>query len=438
MQAQIVPSWVVRKSWQGEVQLLKTITYVTVMESRLRKKATPRARFLLKAGRVFGTDLLSTEGGTHAAALGAEIQEEILRELFAEFNGKLWGIGEGSIPPTVIKTPPPEVYRACEEVEFLEQYMRFCAWISTFPRLPFGDSFWHVNSYIVQCLLDGKPTGPEISVSTHDIRESGHWQNYIPRKGDLAHSRTLGTCIIKDTPRVANMSTIYKYIMSTPLQDIRALRIWNVVVVYHRCVLLSRPSESLAETAGSVLSFINEKWRGTHPRNVHQVVCAASIRMAHMRGLGGEDAILASTLNAYFNCTGPEKWHFLTETRHRHHPAADGANGAVFRKVCIQRSVRQDLAPLWLQSTILDLVRWGQLHLCKKIPFPMQFLLPDEKNSSTDITNALTHVSTGRRDILREVTKSFLPDLMPSVLWQRLGLTTQSLPDHLRPGKHAR
>ena len=60
------------------------------------------------------------------------------------------------------------------------------------------------------------------------------------------------------------VSKVYAYVMTTLLADTRSLRLWTMVVAFHRYVRICRPSEALAETVGSVLNFMQKKWFGTH------------------------------------------------------------------------------------------------------------------------------------------------------------------------------
>ena len=77
------------------------------------------------------------------------------------------------------------------------------------------------------------------------------------------------------------------------------MRLWHVIRVYHRSVHMAVTSETLAEHAGSVLRFLERKTHGSIG-SVGFLVWSARLRMAGLRGLGGEDAILAAALNIHF------------------------------------------------------------------------------------------------------------------------------------------
>ena len=120
--------------------------------------------------------------------------------------------------------------------------------------------------------LEGKRVGDPWTAPKDDIREAGQWQLFAPRCGTLAHSVVAGNCQIISTVRSTNISKLYAYIMTTPINEVRAVGVWNVIVAFHRCVHLGRATEALAETAGGVLRHTEMKWKGCHPRNVRQLI----------------------------------------------------------------------------------------------------------------------------------------------------------------------
>jgi len=48
------------------------------------------------------------------------------------------------------------------------------------------------------------------------------------------------------------------------------------------------------------LRHMEMKWKGCHPRHVHQLIWAANLRMAGLRGVGGEEGFLTTALNTHF------------------------------------------------------------------------------------------------------------------------------------------
>ena len=68
-------------------------------------------------------------------------------------------------------------------------------------------------------------------------------------------------------------------------------------------------SESLAETVGSFLSYL----QGAMPnQSVRRVAWKAQVRALGIRGEGGEEGFLAMALNNHFRCDGPAGWHVCT------------------------------------------------------------------------------------------------------------------------------
>ena len=377
---------------------------------------------------------------------GTSHEEEIsLIALYNEFNGAIWGRPPGSISRSVIRDPPAEVYLPCSPNQFVDEYRHFREWIYGLRRLPYAGEFFKVSGYKVQKAdSQGKPHGSPWIATLQDIREAGRWQHYIPRSGTIAHSRRYGVCVIVDVVSEAIMSKVYRYIMSTPLQEIRFLGFWRVVTAFHRCVHMSRPSEALAETTGSILRFMSQKWGDCHPMGLRYIANAAVTRLAGLRGLDGEEGILATALNLHFRSKGPEGWHFTQRRR----PLA--AQGAAVQKAMLKSQVRRDALPPWVESTVVDLHRAKQIDLTKTLPRPLQLALKLHPGSRNDDDNAPavggssapavggSSTSASRRDSIAAQTSHFEPDTLPSDVFRKLNITALSLPAHLRPGKHPR
>eukprot|EP00974_Lingulodinium_polyedra_P032005 3082327-Lingulodinium_polyedra.AAC.1 len=67
--------------------------------------------------------------------------------------------------------------------------------------------------------------------------------------------------------------------MATGNMEIQCRTIWHVVRAFHLCALLSVPSESIPETAGSVLRDAATKAAG-RPKPVDVFARAARVRLA--------------------------------------------------------------------------------------------------------------------------------------------------------------
>ena len=430
--------WVVKKHVQGGIRFMDSACYKAEMEDQLWRHADAGAIFNRHVDRVFGPHMLKFGGTSH--------EEEIsLIALYNEFNGAIWGRPPGSISRSVIRDPPAEVYLPCSPNQFVDEYRHFREWIYGLRRLPYAGEFFKVSGYKVQKAdSQGKPHGSPWIATLQDIREAGRWQHYIPRSGTIAHSRRYGVCVIVDVVSEAIMSKVYRYIMSTPLQEIRFLGFWRVVTAFHRCVHMSRPSEALAETTGSILRFMSQKWGDCRPMGLRYIANAAVMRLAGLRGLDGEEGILATALNLHFRSKGPEGWHFTQRRR----PLA--AQGAAVQKAMLKSQVRRDALPPWVESTVVDLHRAKQIDLTKTLPRPLQLALKLHPGSRNDDDNAPavggssapavggSSTSASRRDSIAAQTSHFEPDTLPSDVFRKLNITALSLPAHLRPGKHPR
>ena len=87
--------------------------------------------------------------------------------------------------------------------------------------------------------------------------------------------------------------------MIIPYLEISCLKKQRLVHSYLRCTLLALLSESLADSVGSVLADAAQKATGK-PKEVCTFIQATVIRLAGLRGHGGEEGILADALNTHF------------------------------------------------------------------------------------------------------------------------------------------
>ena len=126
-------------------------------------------------------------------------------------------------------------------------------------------------------------------------------------------SRTHGLCIYVKAEREAELRKVYAYVQSTPLGEIRAMQLWNVVLAYQFVVHISVTSESLAETVGSFLHNLEQK-AFRQPLSDANLALRTSLKAAGMRGLGGEDAIMDAALCRHFDSRDPALWHFTHKT----------------------------------------------------------------------------------------------------------------------------
>lgn len=422
--------WLVKKLVSGRFRYMPLTTYETRLEEEILKRTDIVTAFELHTDRAFGSTMLDN---VH----GPTLQEENgVLALYDEFNGKLWGLALGSIPRDVIKDPPKEVYVKCTRASFLEQYRHFREWVYGFRRLPYAAEFFKVSGYKVQQLDDqGIAHGLPWIASAADIREAGRWQHHIPRPGTRAHSRQHGKCMIIEVVSKPILTKVYRYIMSTSLAEIRSLGIWNIVVAFHRCVHIGRPSESLAETVGSILNHMEAQWSGSHPMGTHFIVNAVMARIAGLRGVGGEEGVLTTALNLHFRCNGPEGWHFVQRGR----PLA---TGAAAKKAELKNQVRRSKLPPWVDTLVRDLCRKRELHLVKPLPnklkMALQFHAIDEDDEAGASAIGDKTAGAARRGLVADGKRAYEPQVLPADVFRKLNITALSLPAHLRPGQRTR
>ena len=417
--------WVVKKLVNSRFHCMPWLAYSHLVEQEMWKHVDANVAFQMHIDRVFGPHLMEEHGRDPKDV------EMSLTALYNEFNGRLWGLAAGSIPRDVDADPPAEVYAPCSCAAFIEQYRHLREWAYGFRRLPYAGEFFKVSSYILRKMDDkGNAYGSQWTSSPEDIREAGRWQHHIARPGTVAHSRRFGRCIVVDVVSEVIVSKVYAYVMTTPLAEIRSLGLWNIVVAFHRCIHIGRPSEALAETVGSILNFMQKKWSGTHPMGTQFLVNATLARASGLRGVGGEEGILATALNIHFRCKGPEGWHFVQRSR----PLAIGA---ATKKAALKNVVHRSKLPLWVDALVVDLWKQRKMNFAKILPRPLKMALTFHEDDDND-AQATLPASSSRRNMVAAGRKAYEPNKLADDVFRKLNITALSLPGHLRPGKHFR
>jgi hypothetical protein len=381
-----------------------------------------RHKFLLLGHSLFGPAMVLNLASVRVTELS-----QPLAAVFEMCRGRFWDRPSSASASlsNVMKNPPRELSEAISEETFCGEYDRLRQWLRGVDDLPFGHEFFNATGFRVQILDEqDQLLGDPFAISPKEIMDS--WPpRYVPPRGTQITSRTFGRCRLLDVSRSPDMDKFYEYAMSTPLAEIRHRGIWHVIVAWHFYVHAATSSESLAESVGSFLNLFRHRNTngGLHTK---RIAWGAHLRSAGLRGLGGEDGILAMALNMHFRCRSPDGWHFQTKTVK---PAAGGAKGAHLR-----REVELLRRPLWFGTPLVDLVKSGQIDLCKSLPWPDQFML-----SRQECKREAPQCATKRRRTLEQMAdKSYEPDHMDQSLWQRLGISVLSLPGHLRPGTNPR
>jgi hypothetical protein len=139
------------------------------------------------------------------------------------------------------------------------------------------------------------------------------------------------------------------------------------------------------------------------------------LRVCGLKGLGGEEGVLATALNLHFGCEGPEKWHFRASQCF--------GRGAAVEHAEVQRLVEQERLPSWARYPLRDAVRQGRLVLCRGVPSPEKFL--PELNSS-DEDDDTGEPSARRRKRHRLFLESFVANELSPSVWKGVGLRMAS------------
>ena len=204
--------------------------------------------------------------------------------------------------------------------------------------------------------------------------------------------------------------------------EIRARRVWHIVLWWRFTVHAAVSTESLAETVGSFLAQIN---RSQANLSVRRIALAAQWKALGIRGAGGEEGFLSMALNNHFVCQSPEGWHLF--------PSNQSSKSSHWRKANIQRNLRLQNAPVWIGEHLLDLCATRQVRLCKHLPWPWEFAV-----SATEARDKQQSATVKRKRVEESTRRQLEPESLSARLWQHLGVTRHVLPSHARPGRRPR
>ena len=181
---------------------------------------------------------------------------------------------------------------------------------------------------------------------------------------------------------------------------------------------LSMSADSLAESVGSQLQYI----RSRHNRggmSTTRVALASQLKAAGLKGIGGEDGIMAMALNAHFQCRGPEGWHFLCK---------NSAHGEQKNLTQLRAEARLWNQPAWVTSYLCDVAKSSVMRLCKHLPSVDSFMLTKEERKN----DLGAHQKRQRID--EHSNAAYEPRHLSATLWKHLTITTASLSKNIRPG----
>ena len=167
------------------------------------------------------------------------------------------------------------------------------------------------------------------------------------------------------------------------------------------------------------------KWKGSHPRNVRELIWATNFRMAGLRGVSGEEGFLATALNVHFQTFGPEHWHLRARPQWLAQPTS-GSGSSVVKRAYVREVVRRQALPAWVDNLWHDLCASRQVQVAANLG---QHAL---KVAGSFPQPASSGVFLGRRAELDGELAKRNPQELPGEFWRRLGLPI-CLPAHLRP-----
>ena len=82
---------------------------------------------------------------------------------------------------------------------------------------------------------------------------------FIPAVGAFVTSTMHGRCRVVEVEMRFDDPHLLRYVMATDIVEIQCRKMWHVVRAYHRCALLSIPSESIAETVGERCCYQSDR-----------------------------------------------------------------------------------------------------------------------------------------------------------------------------------
>ena len=453
--------WVVTQSECGKILITAWSTWRLHWEHGVISDFPKREKALNHYSRVFGGGVLATGN----ASADMHTWRPSLEAIFDEFDGHLWGLqNDEGLVARCMRDIPDEVLQDINVRGFCDQYVRFRNWVSGFRTSPFGREILT----LVGCLViketvgeQGRATGhcqqgQQVQLASGSSGDTighgtaGHWQQqgsvafwtdagriveatdhtFIPEVGTYVHVRNHGRCRVqKVKTRVCN-TRLYRWVMSTQYHDIQAMQVWHVVRAYHRCTMLSTPSESVAESVGSVLADAATRGSG-RPNDVSFFVQSMVVRMAKLQGHGDEEGILGDALNVHFGAEGPESWHVRVAKRSEQ-KSATGDGGAALGPAVVRRQIRAQARQPWVQSTLLDVANSRQQKYCKTLPTPSKFMLSASGDAGRSATGnkARKRGAKGRRAAVQAAKDFANPSSLSDRLWGMVRLSVKALSRH--------
>ena len=206
------------------------------------------------------------------------------------------------------------MFAKCDFDDFRAQYERLCEWMCLVKSMPFGHAFYKLSQHWVRRInINDELIAQPFVISRVKVHQASRWQpGWVPQKMTKISCNAHGRCMFLYAESTPDMDTFYKYTMSTHIDEIRARKIWHVVVGWHFYMHAATSSESFSEHVGS---FLQELRRSRANQGAKIIAWTTQIKAAGLRGTGSEDGFLCMALNTHFGCSGPEGGHVETKKK---------------------------------------------------------------------------------------------------------------------------
>ena len=385
---------------------------------QLARKMPARNLFLLEAEFVFSPAMFHAD--TKSVSNG-------LRMLHENCNHRFWGVANAEqVYAGVVKDLPQEVSQPCTLDDLHREYKSLQQWMRSLKSEPYGYQFFEILDCTVQRLSEqDEAFGELLTIKKIEIIGASHWQHrWHPRPKTVVETALYGRCLFISARTSPDMMKLYSHVQSTPLCEIRARRVWHIVLCWQFTVHAAVSTESLAETVGSFLAHMNKSQANL---SVRRTAWAAQLKALGIRGASGEEGFLSMALNNHFVCQSPEGWHLFPSNQ------SNKSSHWRNRKANVQRDLRLQNAPVWIGEHLLDLCATRQVRLCKHLPLPWEFAV-----SATEARDTQQSATVKRKRVEESTRRQLEPESLSARLWQHLGVTRHVLPSHARPGRRPR
>ena len=421
-------NWIMtRDLQQGCVTIRKMDCYVKAWKEKFQTKLRPREKFILQVGRLFDQELFGTSS--------LESLRHPLEALHDACTERIWGLPKLHLPyklESVMKDPPNEVYRKISLDNLTKQFHGLRLWVQSMQHLPYGHEFYEPVAFQVRRLgLDDKPVGLAFLITgkgLSGLSGQNNWPyRFVPRLPVKALSKEYGALQVLHVERKPDVMRFYQHVMSSSLREIQCRDMWNIVMGWHFYVHAATSSESLAECVGSMLAA-TRRHNINGKLSIRHIVWSTQLRATGLSGCTGEEGVMALALNTYFQSEGPQGWHFQA--------ARKNTNRECVRRAEVKNKVRLLNRPAWFSSLLQDLLCTKQLHLCKALPRPEDFILSREEKAVSRWQHQTR--SAKRALVVASAEEQMNPKTLPKELWQHMKIGQLVVPSCLRPGKRPR